>query len=482
VKRKTGFRTFLCLAACLAAVPAGAATFFVDASSGDDAASGLSWGEAFATMGRGLDAGRSDATSGGFPRVKVAAGIYVLADAVVDFPVVLVGGYPPGGGSRDRAANEAALDAGGADRILTFGEGSAGSILDAFTLRGAAETALLLEDDVLVRNSTVADNPGWGIQARPAGRIERNQVLRNGLGGISADGQQPCERRVVVSDNLLDENSGFGLSADDNGCGFWGEPAAIIEHNRIRRTRSAAGDALGVYLACCPRVFNNEIVGTEGAGVGLLTWLWEPPPWPPPGTPLSHVTVAGNTGPGILIGGLTDDLTLSHAILWGNGGGDVEDLPASIDISYTLSEASLPGTGNLGGADPLFAAGPDGNTYLAQTAAGQAADSPALDAGGLPVEAAGLPYRATRTDGARDQGTVDLGYHAEPATFTVFRGTNPAALSPRIPDIVLPVADPGAADPAAPPLLHYRVDSDAAILVRRSGRDVELRFRYQEFD
>jgi len=136
----------------------------------------------------------------------------------------------------------------------------------------------------------------------------------------------------------------------------------------------------------------------------------------------------------------------------------------------------------MDGVDPLLVGGPRGNAYLAQISAGQAADSPALDAGSVPVDFAGLQYRTTRTDGVRDQGTVDLGFHYEPGTFTVFRDTDPTGLPPHIPDVVLPVSDPGAAGSGAPALLYYEVDSDEGILLRRSGADVEIRFRYQEFD
>ena len=66
-----------------------------------------------------------------------------------------------------------------------------------------------------------------------------------------------------------------------------------------------------------------------------------------------------------------------------------------------------PSTGNLG-ADPMFVAG----YYLSQTAAGQARQSPAVDAGSGPAECRHQAGdRTTRTDGVDDTGTVDLGYH-----------------------------------------------------------------------
>ena len=68
-------------------------------------------------------------------------------------------------------------------------------------------------------------------------------------------------------------------------------------------------------------------------------------------------------------------------------------------------------------ADPLFVTGPLGGFYLSQTAAGQGANSPAVDKGkGVPADY-GLQGYTTRTDGAPDTGTVDIGYHhPDPAT------------------------------------------------------------------
>ncbi|MHC4645955.1 MAG: InlB B-repeat-containing protein, partial [Planctomycetota bacterium] len=67
---------------------------------------------------------------------------------------------------------------------------------------------------------------------------------------------------------------------------------------------------------------------------------------------------------------------------------------------------------NLDG-DPLYVPGPAGrgDYFLSQVAAGQDANSPALDAGNKSAIAAGLNTRTTRTDNLFDAGQVDLGYH-----------------------------------------------------------------------
>lgn len=49
--------------------------------------------------------------------------------------------------------------------------------------------------------------------------------------------------------------------------------------------------------------------------------------------------------------------------------------------------------------------------YLGQTAAGQPADSPCVDAGSDLAGNQGMDVYWTRTDGVPDSGTVDMGYH-----------------------------------------------------------------------
>jgi predicted outer membrane repeat protein len=65
--------------------------------------------------------------------------------------------------------------------------------------------------------------------------------------------------------------------------------------------------------------------------------------------------------------------------------------------------------------DPFFASrsqeDPKQAFYLSQTAAGQSETSPCVDAGDRTAVEAGLDEGTTRTDGAADQGNVDLGYH-----------------------------------------------------------------------
>ena len=84
----------------------------------------------------------------------------------------------------------------------------------------------------------------------------------------------------------------------------------------------------------------------------------------------------------------------------------------------TISHCDI-SDGDLGGLfgniwyDPLFVSGPAHAYYLSQTAAGQGTDSPCLDAGSDMAWSLGVDRLTTRTDGVRDTGTTDMGYHAD---------------------------------------------------------------------
>jgi predicted outer membrane repeat protein len=104
--------------------------------------------------------------------------------------------------------------------------------------------------------------------------------------------------------------------------------------------------------------------------------------------------VSENTGPAFFIqdGG---EPSFSHNCVWGNEGGDWGNLP---DLTGSAGNIS---------ADPLLT----GSLFLSQTAAGQAADSPCLDAGSMTALEAGLAWAFTRTDSVPDQLLADLGFH-----------------------------------------------------------------------
>jgi len=110
--------------------------------------------------------------------------------------------------------------------------------------------------------------------------------------------------------------------------------------------------------------------------------------------------------------------TAKNIVAWGNTGtGPIYVYAGGFICTYSDIQGGFAGTGNIN-ADPLFVTGPDGDYYLSQIAAGQASNSPCMDAGD---PASPMIVGTTRTDQIQDAGIVDMGYHyaAEMPTLTV---------------------------------------------------------------
>lgn len=106
--------------------------------------------------------------------------------------------------------------------------------------------------------------------------------------------------------------------------------------------------------------------------------------------------------------------SISHGILWGNdAASDIgEQIHGTPEVRTSDVMGGFDGEGNFD-LDPLFVAGPAGEFYLSQIAAGPGADSPCVNAGSADASSFDfLSGTTTRTDHAADRGLADLGYHA----------------------------------------------------------------------
>ncbi|MBK8915919.1 MAG: hypothetical protein IPM64_15225 [Phycisphaerales bacterium] len=113
-------------------------------------------------------------------------------------------------------------------------------------------------------------------------------------------------------------------------------------------------------------------------------------------------------------------ITVTNSILWGN---DVAAFaPDNEETRFVVDHSNVqglgdrwPSAGNIG-SDPLFVERNDqtpwaGTWYLSHVAAGQANDSPCINAGGTTAALASLDMRSTRVDLVPDDSTVDMGFH-----------------------------------------------------------------------
>jgi hypothetical protein len=115
---------------------------------------------------------------------------------------------------------------------------------------------------------------------------------------------------------------------------------------------------------------------------------------------------------------------VTDCIVWGNAAAvgpqiaAAQDWPAVFTIHYSDVEggpAGVHGTVAWGDgcidANPRVVPGPAGCYYLSQVAAGQAVDSPCVDAGSDTAANLGLDTMTTRGDEGTDTAIVDMGYH-----------------------------------------------------------------------
>jgi hypothetical protein len=206
--------------------------------------------------------------------------------------------------------------------------------------------------------------------------IEHNASVGNGGGGIECHNCSPTIVNNVIRNNFTDRG-GAGISV------YQGSP--LIGNNLIEGN-IAEWDGAGIEFSgtCSPVLLNNTITGNRCIG-------------------------SSYEGGGICFSGSWGSTVIRNCIIWDNLPDSIADNDESMEItaSYSDIEGGWPGTGNLD-ADPLFCVGPYGDWYLGQTAAGQSATSPCVDAGDPSGDA---PVGTTRTDSAPDGGIVDMGFH-----------------------------------------------------------------------
>jgi len=258
-----------------------------------------------------------------------------------------------------------------------------------------------------ISKCTISDNSATGDDVSDGGglclcdgTISNCMITGNSATGMYAGGGGLSECGGTISDCTISGNSAEyyagGLSYCDGTISD-----CTITGNSLTGEFSFAG---GLYN-CWGTISNSMISGNlaQWWGGGLFNCA----------ATISNCTISDNSA-GEEGGGLYQcAATISSCIVWGN---EAPTGPELFECGYTVMAYSCVrgwdggGQGNITD-DPLFISGPLGDYYLSCRAAGQAADSPCLDAGSGTAESLGLDKLTTRTDGVPDAGIVDIGYH-----------------------------------------------------------------------
>lgn len=215
-----------------------------------------------------------------------------------------------------------------------------------------------------------------GIQAARGslGSVVRNNVsFSNGKYGIDVSDTDD----VVVFNNLSYANGGDGVKVD----GSYGSKRTVVESNTFY------GNG-----------FNGVVVGTSAGAA--------------PCTRMKYNVVAGNGENGFQ---LDSNLPVKPSHKGYDAGynvcadryADEQQIKPKTDLALDPLLVDPAGDDGVLGGDGFA----DDSFELSQVASGQGEDSPAVDFAPLLAAAAGLGERTTRTDGAADQGPLDVGHH-----------------------------------------------------------------------
>ncbi len=307
-----------------------------------------------------------------------------------------------------------------------------------------------------------ATSTGGGIYGTSSDlTITRNTISGNGAlsgGGISFMGST---QNLVMTDNVISGNiatyDGGGIrlrdtqttvyihnnvitdnEAGDNGGGIYHDSYGplSLSGNRVSGNSANRGGGVSCFNIITANISNNLITDNtaqqRGGGLNFAATTAD----------LLNNTIIGNqvtNGEGGGIRAQTSQLTLVNNILFFNSALDAaskeywgeHQYEGYVDFSYCDVEGGQSsvnvepiehltwGAGMID-SDPLLVNGPLGQAYLSQIAAGQASDSPCLDAGSDAATAVGfdtpsgwvdMGQMTTRTDKVADSGQVDLGWH-----------------------------------------------------------------------
>lgn len=258
--------------------------------------------------------------------------------------------------------------------------------------------------------------PGYTPVLRPELALD-NDFYHDG-GGLMLFVCAPTVRNCRIINNQA-ERCGAGVSVFYVGDSPFPNPGPLISGNEILNNLLGlvflgTGGGVDIYFGARADIINNLLVGNRGWGGAVAVLEGS-------SATLDFNTIVGNYGSvsGVAMNA-TSTTSLTNTIFANSvegatlyEGGTLTTFTNCAFWNNAEPWDPPPGQGHIT-TDPLFLPGPRGDYYLSQTAAGQSGNSPCVDAGSGAVSGSAVEGRTTRTDGAADTGTADVGYHYRP--------------------------------------------------------------------
>jgi len=298
---------------------------FVDGLRGSNVNDGQTWLAAKKTIQAAI--GAAESSTGAV--IFVAAGTYNETITLKE-NVILLGGYPSGGGKRDVINNATIID--GSQGSVPVVTGADYAVLDGFTIQngkachgagiycqGTSPTIQnnIIKNNVCAPSCSVSD--GGGIYIRDSSPfIAYNTIKENGaknIGGIFIGGNA----KPVIHGNRILANTADYISGI-----YVGGTASPVITNNVVASNNATNDN------------NGAIYITDEATVTIT----------------NNTIVNNNNDGGILVA--VGSITIKNCILWGNGD-ELIGVDASM-ISYSdIEDGDFNGVNGNINANPLFA-------------------------------------------------------------------------------------------------------------------------------
>ncbi len=246
-------------------------------------------------------------------------------------------------------------------------------------------------------------------------------------GGIFCSSSSPLIKDNIIARNLVISWDGE-VWAEGGGIYVISSSSPEIKNYLIALNEVIypwdSGTGGGIYFSssATPRITNNTIVGNVAGGQGGGIYCWIPSETCAAcSAQITNNILVGNSQ-GIFCYGFAPSILYND--FWNNGEGNFDGCPTGIgDTTWGLNINGVPCDSFFNiFRDPVFAIGSGGEYYLSQTAAGQAEQSPCVDAGSTLVESSGFGYYTTRTDSVPDSGMVDMGFHYGAKTCEFVKG------------------------------------------------------------
>ncbi|MDD5528678.1 MAG: T9SS type A sorting domain-containing protein [bacterium] len=220
----------------------------------------------------------------------------------------------------------------------------------------------------------------------------------------------------------LDSNTGsiiFGNIIKNNSVWFDGggircvSSSDTIKNNLICRNISQRAYAIDICRSnsfVINNTISNNTTWSSGSAPPTQVWLSQSPS---PAVILNNIIVSCS-GYGIdcyNCGQITPSLIAFNNV-WGNSAGNFVFCPGVGDTTWGVNRNGIPCDSfyNIS-RPPMFAISGADSFFLSQIAAGQAVESPCVEAGDTLAEDLGFHLYTTRTDSVFDKKYVDMGYH-----------------------------------------------------------------------